>query len=251
MNADWGTISGLNRDRKMELSMFRRWRDDDHNRESEGASGLYLISVTVQATNPSAFTGTDSEIMYVDIVCLDSTRGTQTLSFPLRKSDFLDAANQPISGVTEIVLGRIEVRQRGDDDTLTPPEGGITFIRNPDASGETASAAWQDTTLTKFIKILDNDEYNLVKNPDSAVAKLDNIDLRIRYVNGSPEFLLDAVCLTSPRIFALFHEEHPVFSDPTYNLGAWQFTHDNFETRLDAILTDRGKVAGSSGATLV
>lgn len=71
-----GEISGVVELRKRDLSMYRAWRDADNNREDEGISGLYVISVTVQAIEPGSFNENPTPLMNLDIMTVDSTHNT-------------------------------------------------------------------------------------------------------------------------------------------------------------------------------
>ncbi|MBR9975721.1 MAG: hypothetical protein KFF77_09090, partial [Bacteroidetes bacterium] len=231
MEANRGEISGVVEDRRLELSMYRDWRDSAHNREGEEASGLYIVSVTVQAVEPESFNENPTPLMNLDIVTVDSTHQTprRIIRFQLLESDFFDAAHQRITAPFEIALGLIEMRQSA---------AGVVFA----VQGDLNNGAWMDTTLTTSTKIVPNDQYY---NQDSVSAKLDSLDIRLSYNNGeaSTTFLLDAVCLTSPRTFAMFYPNDPLFAEGGA-LHAWHNIRGRVHQRLDALLTDGGKAGG-------
>ncbi|MBR9977535.1 MAG: hypothetical protein KFH87_05555, partial [Bacteroidetes bacterium] len=196
MEHGFGVISGVNMKRKLELSMYRNYRDTSSNREGEEGSGLYIVSATVLINDPAELTNDSLPLMEVTIHTVDSSTSTPaSLSFMLYESDFFDQNDQPIDVPVELILGYIEIRQ----------DSGVVFIRERDVNNN----AWLDTGLRKYAKVISNDEYH---NKDSTSEKLGPIDLEISYAGdaNSPAFQLDAVCLSSPRTFAMFHPDHPV-----------------------------------------
>lgn len=238
-----GIVTGVDSLRKEDLSLFREWWDDATQAEN-AASGLYIVSVTAQLESPLTDPTSDTPLMYLDIHTVLSTDrlAERTIRLPLRERHFFDSAGTRINGPVEIVLGMIEIRQAVN----APNALGVTYVdlrRN-------GNPAWNDTTLTAYAKILDANDRDF---SDSITAKYDGLDISLQYSDeGSATFLLDAVCLSSPRTFAIFYPDHRIFypssgmnPPPEWEprLIAWQRTRQSFDARLNAILTDGGKVA--------
>ena len=217
IESDKGVISNLLPIRKEDLSMFRDWWDLATCTEKAG-SGLYQLTVTVKARN--SFAESSDQVMNVAIHTLDSTGSPAVLNYPLTQAHFYDASHAFRTGAFEVELGRIEVRQSF---------GRVVYIRNADPG----NPAWTDATLFSLAKIRDRDD-----TQQTLDAKIADIDVVISYVNNNnAQCLLDAVCLTSPRTFNMFHTDdaqpHPD------RITAFDNALAMLRARYDAVLNDR------------
>ncbi len=243
MEAGKGVVSGVVDGRKEDLSLFRAWWDST-TRKDNSASGLYIVSVTVQLQSSLVDPDSDMPLMHLDISSVDSANPIfdRNLRYTLRERHFFDSLGHLITTPIEVVLGMIELREWVNAPNTTP----VTFAdyRRSD------NTAWDDTTLTSYAKILGRFDRDSTAR---VTAKWEAFDITLRYdASASATFLLDAVCLSSPRTFAMFHPDHRIFfpstdPDPPAELAprltAWQHTRARFTSRIDAILTDNGRAA--------
>jgi hypothetical protein len=218
MEPDKGTISGLEEDRKRELSLFRAsWNSAD--RHTYRASGLYILSVIVRRDiDPFTFDppNTSDVIMNVEIVSRDSTdpSAQRTLIFPLRGERFYHGGPPIRPGPFEVVLGQIEIRETAPAPGVDP----FVYIRERDAN----NPWWTDTTAVGRRKLMPDDD------------GFDDIDIRITFGGVDCSFLLDAVCLTSPGTFSLFYPLNPD------GIAEFAWRRSEAVTRLNSILRDNG-----------
>ncbi len=222
-----GQISEVDTARKLELSVFREWWSAG-KQDACAASGLYLLSATVQLEGALADPESDIPMMNVDIVSVDPADTTQRiiLSFSLRERQFF-ASGSPVTHPIEIVLGGIQVRESAD--TV------VYFVAD-----NFVNDAWTDTTLADHEKLVPNPEYY---NTAVVSRKIDRLDIRVSCGTSEQTLLLDAICLTSPRTFAMFYPNDPLVAEGGA-LEAWRNTRGSVHQRLDALLTDGGKAGG-------
>ncbi|MBE0643829.1 MAG: hypothetical protein IH600_07090, partial [Bacteroidetes bacterium] len=228
-----GVIDSVKIHRKEDLSLFRDWwpTDPDASRNLHdmcSGSGLYLLSVTVKADIPSTMTESDNPLMYVKIMTVDSTNQNipDSITFILRERHFFNASHTLITTPIEVLLGAFELRQTG----FTPA---VTFAVERPLSG-TFPHPWFDTTLTRYERILDVDDR---ASADSIDNRYHGFDMRIHYGSGINTFLLDAVCLSSPRVFGMLNANDAVFNSSFPHLAQ---TRSSFIHRIERLLRDDG-----------
>jgi hypothetical protein len=228
-----GVITGVDSLRKEDLSLFRDWwpTDVDVSRNLHdmcSASGLYLVSVTVKADVPNTLTESDNPLMYVKIMTVDSINRNEpdSIVFILRERHFFDANHNLVIRPIEVLLGAIELRRTG----FTPA---VTFAVERPLGGPFPNP-WLDTTLIRYERILDLDDRAF---SDSISERRRGFDLRIHYGSGSNTFLLDAVCLSSPRVFGMLHADHETFNT---TFPAYASVRNNFINHTDHLLRDGG-----------
>ncbi|HOJ05428.1 MAG TPA: T9SS type A sorting domain-containing protein [Bacteroidota bacterium] len=171
---------------------------------------------------------TNTPILTVDVLTADSLRDQQgrcipkILPFQLVEHDFF-RSNQVITEAVEIPIGFLELCKSVDS---------VVYFR----SDIIRAHHWNDTTAGSYAKIINDNEF---WNPYMNRKHLDTLDIRISHSQSDVTVLLDAVCLSSPRAFALFNPEHPLVQ-PGGNLAAWQWTRNGLLERLERILYSDG-----------
>ncbi len=213
IEAGGGEISMMTAVRKEDLSTFREaWNAE--NQQRYPVSGIYHVSVIVKAQ--SGFEWTQDPVMNVRITTdnpLDPNTPIERI-FPLRRAHFYSTPTTLRTEAFEVVLGNIELRQTA---------AGVVYVR------DSVSTAWIDTVHAEFMTARDGGE-----STEQLNAKLANFDISIEYVGDNETFWLDAVCLTTPRTFATYYENHP------QRVAAHSWARRGLEERLRAVLTDRG-----------
>jgi hypothetical protein len=231
MESGNGVISGLTDAVKLRLSM---WNPTDG--AEYASSGLYIVSAVLRIPEPYLLNDqySDTPMMIVRIHSNESTDYSLpvTFTFTVRESDFFRGGSL-VTEPLEIVLGFIEVRYNDQNEV-------VYILNRPDLPATAVNDAWTNTALKKYAKVIKNEEYHdYFKNEsqyDPLRDRLANIDVEIEYGSSAQKFLLDAVCLSSPRSFAMFHPAHEIF-DGT-DLSVWSDTRADYERRLELCLTD-------------
>jgi hypothetical protein len=227
-----GVISGLTDAVKLRLSM---WNPTDG--AEYASSGLYIVSAVLRMQLPYLLKNqySDTPMMIVRIHSNESATYSNpvTFTFTVRERDFFRGGSL-VTEPLEIVLGFIEVRYNNQNEV-------VYILNRPDLPATAVNNAWTNTALKKYAKVIKNEEYHdYFKNEsqyDPLRDRLANIDVEIEYGSSAQEFLLDAVCLSSPRSFAMFHPDHEIFGG-TNDLSVWSDTRADYERRLELCLTD-------------
>jgi hypothetical protein len=233
-----GVIDSVKEHRKEDLSLFRDWwpTNVDVSRNLHdmcSASGLYLLSVTVKADLPSTMTESDTPLMHITVTTVDSLNpdSPHSFVFTLMERHFFDASHHLITKPIEVLLGALELRQIPRLSNRDLPA--VTFAAERDIT-QPLPHPWLDTTLIRYERILDGDDRAF---SDSINGHYRGFDLRIQYGSGSSTFLLDAVCLSSPRVFGMLHADHEKFNN---TFPAYASVRNNFINHTDHLLRDGG-----------
>jgi hypothetical protein len=226
-----GVISNLKEEAKRQFSMFRNtWNQKD--RDEKAASGLYIVSAVVKIVTPGNLQGPNSTRSLMDVVIHtnDSTgyHAPASLTFSLQERHFFDGETV-ITDPLEVVLGFIEIRHTFDSV--------VYFLERPELPSAMDNPAWANTSLASFAKMVLNEEF--WSNWDEALQRTASFDIELRYgdENCDATFHLDALCLSSPRTFAMFHPGHEIFQSGP--LSVWQSERQEFLDRVEMLLTDR------------
>ena len=199
---------------------------------------------------PDALTESDNPLMYVKIMTVDSTNpnNPDSITFTLSERHFFNASHEASSRSPS---KSFSAPSNSDRPVFSPAvtfaaERDITHpLPNPWTPNLWWPRPWADTTLIRYERLIDPDDRTPVPGPDSLDFKFGasdlNIhgafDLSIEYGSGSATFLLDAVCLSSPRVFGMLHADHEAFNT---TFPAFAAVRNNFINRTDRLLRDGG-----------
>ncbi|MFZ1730277.1 MAG: T9SS type A sorting domain-containing protein [Bacteroidota bacterium] len=199
MDNNAGTVSGLQLNRIQELSVYRDWTDADSHR----VSGMYQVSVTVLCANRVAPlpTNDDLGILHVDIWYTHPVSHTrERIRCTLELGQLLDtdpsAPRQLFAGVQEIVIGEIEIQQAGSNDRVIFVEpGDHTDLLRP----------WWQLNGPQHVR----GTTRMADQPGILANVVGEFDIEISYGASDVQLWLDAVCLTNPATFGLWHPDNP------------------------------------------
>ena len=214
MQNDAGTVSGMTVDRIQEMSAYLENDPEDPHR----LSGLYHVSVIILPRTDPGFPLPNDDgtpVLNVTISYTDPTTGYEEHVFPLEGRQLWEGApgsRTRLTGVQEIVLGEIEVRQ-------TNGSPGVIFV--DEQTDPVHQARWN------------RDGINDVRGPRrlrehheaGILAMRGDFDIQVSYGTDDVHLWLDAVCLTNPATFGLWHGDNPVLD-----------VHDGYRLAMDTRL---------------
>ncbi|MFZ1731593.1 MAG: hypothetical protein WBQ23_02940, partial [Bacteroidota bacterium] len=205
MANDAGTVSGLQVDRIQELSVYRDWTDADSHR----VSGMYQVSVIVLPRFGTGYSNPPDDntpVLHVDFwyshydpITDLHTRERIRCSLLGRQfwEDNLPGPRRLVTGVQEIVIGEIEIQQAGSNNR-------VIFVEAGDHTDLLLRPWWQ----------LNGPQHvrgttRMADQPGTLGEVIGHFDIEISYGESDVQLWLDAVCLTNPATFGLWHPDNP------------------------------------------
>ncbi len=200
MSGNSGTVSGMTLERLQEMSAYRDGDTEDPNR----LSGLYQVSVIILPRYDTGYPLPNDDATHVLNVrfryTYPITGATVYLNCPLEGRQLWEGdpgARTRRTGVQEIVIGQVEVQQ-----TDGRQGGDVIFVDQGDLVNH---GGWTRTGMDDVRgprRLREHGEFHLQEIRG-------DFDVQIFYGDDDVHLWLDAVCLTNPATFGLWHPDNP------------------------------------------